>query len=82
MPIKDSTGMEGMTDAETVAHLRNWANGGGNHGLYTWPTDACGYDQHIRFVKHRNENWHGGNQAEFNDFVRNYADTLAGEVSQ
>lgn len=65
-----------MTDAETVAHLREWADGGGNHGRFAWPTDACGYDQHIRFVTHRNENWRGGNQQEFSEFVRKYADML------
>lgn len=76
MPTIDSTGMPGMTDAETAAHLRDWANGGGSHGVFAWPTDACGYDQHIRFVKHRNENWHGG---DFNQFVREYADALEAE---
>jgi hypothetical protein len=73
MPTKDSTGMVGMTDTETVAHLRGWANSVGSHSVWAWPTDACGYNQHIRFVKHRNENWHGG---DFNQFVRDYADTL------
>lgn len=74
MPTKDSTGMTGMTDAETAAHLREWANGGGSHSLFAWPTDGCGYDQHIRFVEHRNQNWKGG---DFNQFVRDYADSLS-----
>jgi hypothetical protein len=76
MPTVDSTGLPAMTNAETVAHLRDWANGGGNHGPWSWPTDACGYDQHIRFVQHRNANWHGG---DFNQFVRDYADMLERE---
>lgn len=66
--------LEGMTNAETVAHLRKWANGEVQHSHWGWPTDACGYDQHIRFVKHRNANWQGG---DFNQFVRDYADSLA-----
>ncbi len=82
MPIIDSTGMEAMTDAETVAHLKAWADGGGSHGRWAWPTDPCGYDQHIRFAKHRNKNWHGGNEAEFNEFVRDYANTLEASDDQ
>ncbi len=76
MPITDSTGMPAMTNEETAAHLRAWANGEGSHGVWAWPTDPCGYDQHVRFVKHRNANWHGG---DFNEFVRAYADALANE---
>jgi hypothetical protein len=49
------------------------------HGVWGWPTDACGYDQHIRFVKQRNNNWHGGGKTEFNDFVREYANELEKE---
>lgn len=78
MPVVDSTGAPAMTDLETVTHLRDWANGGGDHGPWAWPTDGCGYDQHVRFVLHRNQHWHGG---DFRQFVREYADGLeAGEV--
>lgn len=63
-----------MTDTETVRYLRDWANGGGNHGVWSWPTDTCGYDQHIRFVRYRNEYWKG--EGTFEDFVRGYADKL------
>jgi hypothetical protein len=67
-----TTDQKGMTDKETVAHLRKWTPG----GPFGWPTDACGYDQHIRFVKHRNANWKGGSPEEFLKFVRDYADAL------
>ena len=73
MPTIDSTGHKGMNDSETANWLRRWADGEGSHGVWAWPTDACGYDQHIRFVRYRNENWHGG---DFSQFVRDYADLL------
>ena len=63
-----------MTNKETVEHLRKWVKKG--HGAFAWPTDACGYDQHIKFVKHRNENWFGETVKDFELFVLNYADTL------
>lgn len=63
-----------MTNAETAAHLREWVKQPSS--IWSWPTDACGYDQHIRFVKHRNQNWHGGN---FNEFVLDYANVLERE---
>lgn len=66
-----------MTDAETAAHLRRWADKSDNfhrgHPAFGWPTDACGYDQHIRFVDHRNKHWQGG---DFPAFVRAYADSF------
>lgn len=63
-----------MNDKETAAHLRKWANE--NRVLpFGWPTDACGYEQHIRFVQHRNENWKG-EQKDFPAFVLAYADYL------
>ena len=64
--------MKGMTDKETADHLREWVNK--NNGIFAWPTDACGYDQHMKFVKHRNQNWNGG---DFNQFVLDYADSLS-----
>lgn len=63
-----------MTDQETAAHLRHWVTE--SHGPFAWPTDACGYDQHIKFVEHRNANWHGGTSAAFQQFVLDYADSL------
>jgi hypothetical protein len=64
-----------MTDEETVAHLREWASGGGSYGVWAWPTDACGYNQHIRFVTFRNLYWENF-EGTFADFVRWYADEL------
>lgn len=61
-----------MTDTETKTYLLKWCE---NPNLmpFAWPTDGCGYDQHIKFVEHRNEKWEGGSTAEFIEFVRQYA---------
>ena len=50
-----------MTDKETAATIRRWVTDdkAGKRSIWSWPTDPCGYDQHIRFVQHRNENWPG-----------------------
>jgi hypothetical protein len=66
----------GMTNAKVVAHLREWVKQ--SHMPFAWPTDGCGYGQHIRFVEHRNTNWHG-EQKDFNQFVLDYADMLEKE---
>ena len=63
-----------MTDKETAEHLRRYANE--SHMPFSWPTDACGYEQHIRFVRHRNDNWRGGNQDEWKQFVLDYANAM------
>lgn len=60
-----------MTNEETRQHLMKWCEA--NNGLFAWPTDGCGYDQHMKFVKHRNENWSGG---DFVRFVKDYANSL------
>jgi hypothetical protein len=44
-----------MTNAETAAHLRKWSTAA--HLTFAWPTDACGYEQHMRFVGYRNLYW-------------------------
>lgn len=64
-----------MSDKETADYLREWAKAPA-HGLYAWPTDACGYDQHMRFVTHRNQHWEGYSNGTFNQFVLDYADLL------
>ncbi len=69
-----------MNDAETAAHLRTYVAQGG-HDLFSWPTDACGYNQHIRFVKHRNANWPEYEGQSFDEFVLRYADSLDGGVT-
>ena len=56
---------------ETKEHLLEWVKNA--HGVFAWPTDACGYDQHIKFVKHRNKSWVGG---DFKKFVSDYANSL------
>lgn len=68
--------MKEMSNLEVVAHLREWVKH--SHGSFAWPTDGCGYHQHIKFVHHRNRNWHGSTEGEFNQFVLDYADMLMG----
>jgi len=63
-----------MNNAETKAHLLKWIKE--NNGVFAWPTDACGYDQHIKFVHHRNKNRKGG---DFNQFISDYANSLVKE---
>lgn len=64
-----------MSDAETVAHLREWMS---KPSLpFSWPTDACGYEQHIRFVDWRNQRVGAGEAVD----VLFYADELeAGRI--
>ena len=65
--------MEEMTDAETVAHLRAWRQ----RGPFSWPTDGCGYRQHLRFVRFRNERQRQGLKVD----ALEYADKLErGEI--
>lgn len=66
-----------MTDAETAAHLRKWAEQLVSPSAFSWPTDACGYDQHIRFVEHKAKKWKGGTREEWNAFLLAYADQLS-----
>ena len=63
---------KGMSDKETAAHLRRWCLT--THHAFVWPTDGCGYEQHIRFVEHRNTSWQTGDN--FTGFVLAYADSL------
>lgn len=64
-----------MTNQETKEHLLKWCEKP-NFILFSWPTDSCGYDQHIKFVRHRNSNWKGGSTQEFIAFVKKYALSL------
>lgn len=71
-----------MTDAETAAHLRRYVAGEvKGFSEFSWPTDACGERQHMRFVKHRNRNWHGTLE-QWNAFVLAYADSLEAPAAQ
>lgn len=67
-----------MTDTETVAHLRRWLTEG-RRSIWGWPTDPCGYSQHIRFVHWRNDYW-DTYEGTFDDFVQEYADKLEAEA--
>ena len=60
-----------MSNKETAEHMREWIKT--SKGIFSWPTDACGYYQHMKFVKYRNDNWEGG---DFNKFILDYADLL------
>ena len=62
-----------MTNEQTAKYLKDNINA--HRGLFGWPTDACGYDQHIKFIQHRNENWHGEPE-DWKQFVLDYADSL------
>ena len=66
--------MRNMSDLETARYLLEYIKR--DRGLlFAWPTDGCGYKQHIKFVHHRNANWHGG---DWNKFVADYARSLMG----
>ena len=71
---------QSMTNVETAAHLRHYVTQ--PHSVWSWPTDACGYEQDIRFVKHRNAHWHGGTRQAWTQFVLAYAESLEQERNQ
>ncbi len=64
-----------MNNQETATEIRRSVNSPGP--IWSWATDGCGYDQHLRFVKHRNENWKG--EGLFSQFCLDYADMLEAE---
>lgn len=66
-----------MTNLEVAEHLRKWCEAPPT-SPFSWPTDACGYDQHIKFVEHRNAHWTGRTTEEFVQFVLAYAAQLEG----
>lgn len=63
-----------VNDKDTANMIITWCNS--VHGPFSWPTDGCGYTQHIKFVKHRNANYNGTTEAEFKQFALDYANTL------
>jgi hypothetical protein len=65
-----------MTNTETAALIRRWVSQ--PRGLWGWPTDRCGYEQHVRFVKYRNEHWTLERQQvqRFDSFCLEYASAL------
>jgi hypothetical protein len=68
----------GMTNKETSKRILKWCQKSQDSWdlIFSWPTDGCGYNQHLRFVEYRNLNWHGGTEKEFRDFVAGYAEKL------
>jgi len=78
---------QNMIDIETQKHLLEWCDNP-NMMTFSWPTDTCGYDQHVKFVRYRNDNWAEYlsirqsldpstlPQKEFINFVRDYANNL------
>lgn len=38
------------TNKETAAHIREFMQTRYKRRVWAWPTDGCGYDQHIKFV--------------------------------
>jgi len=65
-----------MNDADTAATIMEWLKT--PRCGFSWPTDTCGYDQHIKFVRHKNKNWNGTTKASFVEFVSEYAAALKG----
>lgn len=64
-----------MNNTETAAEIRKWVESG-PHFSFSWPTDACGYEQHIKFVKYRNKYWNECKEGTFYQFVLEYANML------
>lgn len=68
-----------MSNRDTARYLRKWVAEDriSGHGVFAWPTDGCGYDQHIRFVKHRNANrYKHSDQESYREFVLAWADHI------
>lgn len=62
-----------MDNKQTAQAIREWV-ARPNKGRFSWPTDACGYAQSVRFAEHRNANWPG--EGDFDAFCLEYADML------
>lgn len=69
-----------MNNQDTAAEIRRWV-ADANSGHYSWPTDGCGYEQHMAFVTHRNRNWRGEGQRDFDLFCLAYANALEQKVA-
>jgi len=67
------------SNKEVANHIREYVTK--NSGLFRWATDGCSYEQHMKFVRHRNRNWRGESHEEWVEFVLAYADKLEKEVS-
>lgn len=65
-----------MNNEETADAIVAWA--AKPRMPFSWPTDTCGYEQHMRFVKHRNENF-DKSDLDFREFALQYAEALRRE---
>ena len=68
-----------LTDQEVVEHIRAYFKE--SHSHWSWCTDGCGYNQHIKFVEYRNKYWLGEGHQKYKDFKQfalEYADKLEG----
>lgn len=68
-----------MTNAETAAHLRRWVADRATKSYWSWPSDGCGYDQHMRYAAHRNAHYDAVcamSEEEHDAFVLAYAASL------
>lgn len=70
-----------LNDHETAILMSEWIirDKAGKVSHFSWPTDGAGYQQHVRFVEHRNVNWAGGDEEAWRQFVEDYASALADE---
>lgn len=66
-----------MSNKETAAHFREWVTK--QHGHFAWPTDACGYNQSVRFSQYRNENTGIYDKIGSVLFILGYADKIENE---
>jgi len=67
-----------MTDSQVAGHIREWVRSRNGFGGFSWPTDGCGYAQHMKFVEHRNRNFTSDYPHDFRQFCLDYADSLEG----
>ena len=67
------------TNAECAIKIRNWLKLAISTHHFSWPTDCCGYNQHVRYAKFRNAYWFGGSNADYRQFVSDYADMIEKE---
>ena len=62
-------------DKFTIIHLRGYVATPDLHSHWSWPTDACGYEQTMRFLRYCNERmdeW----KANWKKVTLEYADAL------
>ena len=64
-----------MNDKETATHILHFLEEK-PHDIFAWPTDGCGYDQHIKFVNYRNKYWTGCTEKGWIKFTKDYAEKL------